>query len=98
WLSNMVSMSGDVGFTGLLNESFVEFGQFRMKVPLWNDPAAYIRNSPVFQADKVVTPLLIMQNKSDDAVPWGQGVEFFTALRRLGKPVWMLQYDHQGHR
>src|SRR5581483_185656 len=97
-VTDLISMSGDAGFATNAGQYVVEFGLFRMKVPLWKDPAAYISNSPVFQADKVVTPLLIMQNKGDDAVPWGQGVEFFTALRRLGKPVWMLQYDHQGHR
>jgi hypothetical protein len=39
----------------------------------------------------------MMNNKSDEVVPFAQGGEFFTALRRLGKKVWMLQYDGEGH-
>jgi len=36
-------------------------------------------------------------NDADDAVPWYQGIEFFTALRRLGKKVWLLQYNGEAH-
>lgn len=72
-------------------------GQYRLNTTLWEDPQAYIDNSPIFKADKVTTPLLIRHNKGDQAVPWGQAVEFFIALRRLDKPVWMLQYDGEGH-
>ena len=64
---------------------------------LWENQDAYKENSPIFKADKVATPLLIMHNKADDAVPWGQAVELFIALRRLEKPVWMLQYDQGRH-
>jgi len=39
----------------------------------------------------------MMADKEDDDVPYPQGVELFTALRRLGKKAWMLQYDGQGH-
>lgn len=38
-----------------------------------------------------------MHNDADDAVPWSQGIELFTALRRLDKKVWMLQYNGEGH-
>jgi dipeptidyl aminopeptidase/acylaminoacyl peptidase len=72
-------------------------GQDRMNSLLWEDKAAYIENSSIFKADKVTTPLLIMHNKADQSVPWGQAVELFIALRRLEKPVWMLQYDKGGH-
>ncbi len=43
------------------------------------------KNSPLFGADKVTTPLLIMHNKLDGPVPWHNGVEYFTALHWLGK-------------
>jgi dipeptidyl aminopeptidase/acylaminoacyl peptidase len=76
---------------------FHEQGQPRMGASLWENPTVYIKNSPLFSADKINTPLLIMHNKNDYGVPWSQGVEFFTALRRLGKKVWMLQYDMGGH-
>ena len=63
----------------------------------WQLQRAYIDNSPIFKADKVTTPLLMVNNKEDATVPFLQGIEFFTALRRLGKKVWLLQYDGEGH-
>lgn len=52
-----------------------------------------MRESTVFHAQVISTPLLIVHNKEDAAVPWNQGLELFLALRRLGKRVWMIQYD-----
>lgn len=63
----------------------------------WEHPSLYLDNSPVWSADKVEAPLLIFHNKNDDQVQWRQGVEMYMALRRLGKPCWMLQYDNGGH-
>jgi len=40
---------------------------------------------------------LIMDNDDDECVPWYQGIELFTAMKRLGKVVWMLQYNEEGH-
>ena len=48
-------------------------------------------------APKVNTPLLIMNNDEDGAVPWYQGIEFFMALYRLNKPAWMLTYNGMDH-
>jgi hypothetical protein len=45
----------------------------------------------------VETPLLILHNDRDDAVPFEQGIEFFVALRRLGKPVWLANYNDELH-
>jgi dipeptidyl aminopeptidase/acylaminoacyl peptidase len=56
-----------------------------------------LENSPVFFADKVETPLMIMHNDNDGAVPWYQGIEYFVALRRLNKPVWMINYNGDSH-
>lgn len=69
----------------------------RIGATLWERPDLYIENSPIFKANEVTTPLLMMANKADDDVPFEQGIEFFTALRRLRKKVWMLQYDGEGH-
>jgi dipeptidyl aminopeptidase/acylaminoacyl peptidase len=41
----------------------------------------------------VETPLLMIHNDEDDAVPWYQGIEFFLALRRLGKEAYMFVYN-----
>jgi dienelactone hydrolase len=82
---------------GVSRLSDYEMGQSRMGVTLWQRPDLYAENSPVLKADQVTTPLLILHNKLDGAVAWSQGVELFTALRRLQKPCWMLQYDGEGH-
>lgn len=66
-------------------------------VSIWEKPEMYLASSPIMRANTVTTPLLIMHNKADGGVPWAQAVELFIALRRLEKPVWMLQYDDGGH-
>jgi len=74
-----------------------EVGHDMIGATLWQRPDLYIKASTVFQADKVTTPLLLMHNQGDDITDWSQSIEFFVALRRLGKKVWMLQYDKSGH-
>jgi len=96
-ISDVVSLSGEAGLSAGSSQWFTENSQMRMQVPLWQDKAAYIRNSPVFRADQVKTPLLMMHNKGDAIVAWPQAMEFFTALWRLGKPGWLLQYDKSSH-
>jgi dipeptidyl aminopeptidase/acylaminoacyl peptidase len=63
----------------------------------WERPDLYNKNSAVLSADKVTSPLLIVHNKRDDNIPWRQGLEMYLALRRLGKSVWMLQYEEGAH-
>jgi dipeptidyl aminopeptidase/acylaminoacyl peptidase len=93
-VSDFVSgYSGSMGSRQFLYER----GQNRMGGSLWEKPQAYIANSPIFLANRVSTPLLINANKKDGVVPYDQGIELFTALRRLGKKVWMLQYDGEDH-
>ncbi len=58
----------------------------------WSNTKSYIDNSPVFHADKINTPLLLMHGNEDENVKFGQDIEMFTALRRLQKPVWILGY------
>jgi dipeptidyl aminopeptidase/acylaminoacyl peptidase len=84
-------------WTGLSHQGIWESSQGRMAGDLWTNVDAYMRNSTVFQAPKMNTPLLILQNDEDKAVNWSQGVELFNALRRLRKPVVMLQYEGEGH-
>jgi acetyl esterase/lipase len=71
--------------------------QSRIGGSLWEYPLRYIENSPIFMADRVATPLLILQNDADDAVPWYQGIEYFLALRRLNKEVYMFTYNGEFH-
>lgn len=63
----------------------------------WIAPQLYVDNSALFFVNRVTTPLLLMANQGDSRIPWYQGREFFRALRRAGKKVWMLQYDHGRH-
>ena len=43
------------------------------------------------------TPLLMLHNDKDDAVPWYQGIEYYLALRRLGKEVYLFNYNGEPH-
>lgn len=97
-VSNMVSAYGGIRWgSGRSRMAQYEKTQSRLGGSLWEMPLRYIENSPVFFADKVETPLLIMHNDNDGAVPWYQGIEMFMALRRLQKPVWMLTYNNEEH-
>ena len=74
-----------------------EMSQCRIGATPWQRPDLYIKNSPIFQADKITTPLLMQHNKKDWLVNFDQGMELFTALRRMDKKVWLLQYDQGSH-
>ena len=78
-------------------QSFAETGQPRIGATLWKRPELYLEQSAVLRADQVSTPLLITNNKKDGISLWRQAVELYMALRRLYKPVWMLQYDEGDH-
>ena len=95
---NMFSAYGGIRWTSGLNRSFqYEHEQSRIGKSIWESPLRYIENSPLFSLDKINTPILIMSNDDDGAVPWYQGIEFFTGLRRLQKPAWMLNYNEADH-
>ncbi|MCH8246907.1 MAG: S9 family peptidase [Bacteroidetes bacterium] len=97
-VSNMTSAYGGIRWeSGRSRMMQYEQSQSRIGGTLWNAQHRYIHNSPLFQADKVETPLLMMHNDKDGAVPWYQGIEYFVALRRLGRPVWMLNYNGEAH-
>ena len=95
---NMTSAYGGIRWqTGMSRQFQYEKTQSRIGKTLWEDRDLYIENSPLFFLDKVNTPVAIMHNDNDGAVPWYQGIEMFTALRRLNKPVWMLNYNGDEH-
>ncbi|MBW8688176.1 S9 family peptidase [Chitinophaga rhizophila] len=95
---NFISGYGAVRkLTGTAMQPLYEQGQNKMATPPWKRPQRYLNNSPVMRSDKVYTPLLMLHNDNDNAVPFAQGIEFFTALRRLQRPVWLLQYAGEGH-
>jgi dipeptidyl aminopeptidase/acylaminoacyl peptidase len=74
-----------------------EQNQSRIGPPLTDAPELYLANSPVFHIKNVQTPLLILHNDMDDAVPWEQGIELFLALRRHDKPAWFFNYNQERH-
>ena len=97
-VANMTSAYGGIRWgTGLNRQFQYERSQTRIGATLWQRQDLYIKNSPLFRADKITTPLLIMHNDKDGAVPWYQGIELFTAMRRLGKKAWLLQYNDEDH-
>lgn len=97
-VANMISAYGGIRWgTGLSRMFQYEHAQSRIGGTLWQKPMHFIENSPIFFADKIQTPVLLLHNDADDAVPWYQGIEMYLALRRLNKPVWMLNYNGEPH-
>jgi dipeptidyl aminopeptidase/acylaminoacyl peptidase len=95
---NMTSAYGGIRWgTGMSRMMQYERTQSRLGGSLWEVRPRYIENSPLFWADKIETPVLMLHNDEDTAVPWYQGIEFFVALRRLHKPVWLLNYNGEPH-
>lgn len=95
---NMTSAYGGIRWTTGMNRQFqYEKTQSRIGKNLWDGLDLYLENSPLFYMENVTTPVAIMHNDRDGAVPWYQGIEMFTALRRLEKPVWLLNYNEDEH-
>ena len=97
-LTNMISMYSSIYWnSGSGNMSIFESSQGRFTGGYWEAMDDYVRNSPVFFAENVRTPLIILHNDADGAVDWNQGIEYYSTLRRLGKDVIMLQYEGENH-
>jgi dipeptidyl aminopeptidase/acylaminoacyl peptidase len=95
---NMISAYGGIRWgTGMSRMFQYEHTQSRIGGSLWDKPVQFIENSPIFFVPKINTPLLLMHNDADGAVPWYQSIEFITALRRLEKPAWLLSYNDEDH-
>jgi dienelactone hydrolase len=97
-VSNMTSAYDGIRWgSGLPRQFQYEKTQSRIGGSLWDYPMRFIENSPIFMADRVKTPLMLLNNDQDDAVPWYQGIEYYLALRRLGKEVYMFNYPGEKH-
>jgi dipeptidyl aminopeptidase/acylaminoacyl peptidase len=96
-LSDFISGYNSIIVNGKSAQYSFELDQCRIGSTLWQNTNSYINNSPIFFANKIATPILLINNKGDGAVPFTQGVELFVALRRLNKKAWMLQYDGEDH-
>ena len=97
-VSNMISAYGGIRWgTGMSRAFQYEKTQSRIGAPPWDAPLQFIENSPIFWVKKVQTPYLTIHNDEDDAVPWYQGIEWFTAMRRLGKESYMFTFNGERH-
>jgi dipeptidyl aminopeptidase/acylaminoacyl peptidase len=97
-VANMISAYDGIRWgSGLPRQFQYEKSQSRIGATIWEQPLRFVENSPIFSVDRVTTPLLILQNDADDAVPWYQGLELFLSLRRLGKEVYLFDYNGEPH-
>ncbi len=97
-VGNMTSAYNGIRWgSGLPRQFQYEVGQSRLGGSLWERPMRFLENSPVFMADRVQTPLLILHDDQDDAVPWYQGIELFLSLRRHGREVYLFNYNGEKH-
>jgi dipeptidyl aminopeptidase/acylaminoacyl peptidase len=97
-VGNMTSAYSGIRWgTGLPRQFQYEHTQSRIGGSLWEYPMRFLENSPVFQAHRIQTPILSIHNDEDDAVPWYQGIEFYLALRRLGKEIYLFNYNGEKH-
>jgi dipeptidyl aminopeptidase/acylaminoacyl peptidase len=97
-VGNMTSAYSGIRWgSGMPRQFQYEQTQSRIGLPLFKNPHRFIENSPVFYADRVNTPLLIVHNDQDDAVPWYQGIELFLALRRNEKEAYLMNYNGEFH-
>lgn len=63
----------------------------------WNNPDLYVKQSPLFNADKIKTPLLLTHGTVDTNVPIGESIQMYTALKILGSPVEFIQVKDENH-
>ena len=97
-VANMTSAYGGIRWESGLARAFqYEKSQSRIGGSMWQFPLRFIENSPLFFTDRIETPVLIMSNDADGAVPWYQGIEWFVALKRFGKEAYLLNYNNDGH-
>jgi len=97
-VSNMISAYGGIRYSsGMSRQWQYEMSQSRIGGTPWEYPMRYWENSPIFFADRVRTPVLILHNDEDGAVPWTQGIEYFMALRRLGQEAYLFNYNGEAH-
>jgi hypothetical protein len=97
-VSNMISAYGGIRWESGVNRAMqYEAGQSRIGKSVWEGLPLYIENSPLFGLERVQTPLLILHNDQDGAVPWYQGIELYIGMRRLSKEAYLFNYNNEPH-
>ena len=63
----------------------------------WTRKDLYVDHSPLFNADKIHTPLLFLHGTADTNVPVGESIQMFTALKLLGRPTAFVAIEGENH-
>ena len=97
-VDNMISAYSGIRLeSGIVRESQYEHTQSRIGATPWDRPDLYLENSGLFGIRHIRTPYLTIHNELDGAVPQFQGIEFITAMRRLGKEAYLFSFDGEEH-
>lgn len=83
--------------SGQNNHSYDIYGQGRYGTNPFDDFELYREQSPITHVETMDTPLLYLHGEQDGSVEYLQGMEFYNALRFLGKPIIFLSYPNEGH-
>ncbi len=90
-ISSIASYWGE-GYWGYAYSGAASAGSFP-----WNNPRLYVEQSPLFHADKINTPLLLLHGNVDTNVPLGESIQMYNALKILGKTVEFIQVEGENH-
>lgn len=90
-ISNIASYWGG-GYWGYSYGETAQYGSFP-----WNNPELYVKQSPLFSADKIHTPLLLLHGTADTNVPTNESQQLYTALKILGRDVAYVQVEGENH-
>jgi len=97
-LTDMISMYNSIYWnSGTPDQQIFETSQGRLSKPWWKLLKEYMDNSPMFQAAKINTPMLVTFGDHDGAVDWHQGIEMYITMRRMEKPMILLVYAGENH-
>ncbi len=90
-ISNIASYWGE-GYWGYSYSAEATAGSFP-----WDSKDIYVDQSPLYRADHITTPLLLLTGDSDTNVPPGESIQLYTALKLLGRPVELILVEGEDH-